>query len=94
MVMARVFPVGAGGSNVHVAQAEPNLEARGQGGSVLEIDEVNFRTRSRPGRTSGSRGLCRCRPAAGDAQQQQTRDRKGAGVGGNPLEHAHGSILL
>ena len=58
MVMARILALGPGRRNAHIAQAEGNLETCGNRRSILEIDEVDFRARTRWG---GASGACRLR---------------------------------
>src|SRR5271166_1790024 len=75
VVMAGIFSIGAGGRDVHVAQSEIERELRRHGCAVLEVDEIDFGSRSRARRPPGSLVLRRRDAAAHSADQRHCRER-------------------
>src|SRR5262249_13646795 len=90
VVMAGVLAERAGRRDAHVAQAEIDLQLRRNGGSVLEIDEVDLCARRRRGGASASLTFSEGNAAGRDIEEQQRRDYSRAQPCSDRLEHVHG----
>src|SRR5262245_30980235 len=92
MVMARVLAVRAGRRHAHVAQTEIELQLGGNGGPVLEIDEIDLGPRTGLRGATGTLSLRQRHAIQCDADDRQCEDQNCAPPGTRPdvLEHVNG----
>ncbi len=96
MVMTRILTIRACRRDTHVPQAEEELQLRGNGRSVPEIDEIDLGSLTRWRRTSRSLGLSQSNAAGRcdrDDQQCCEAARTLAGLASDLLELVHRWVL-
>ena len=96
MVMTRILAIGACRRDTHVPQAEEELQLRGNGRSVPEIDEIDLGSLTRRRRTSRSLRLSQSNPTGRrdrDDQQCCEAARTLAGLASDLFELVHRWVL-